>query len=88
MSEHGGSTLAADEAGRILDRLAGLEKVISPELVRQVLAQTGKVNGRACVLTHEVMVWIVLAMGLSATRTGYFLNSFPSGRPFARAAVT
>jgi hypothetical protein len=47
-----------------LDRLAGLEKVIAPELVRQVLQATARVNGRACELTHEVMVWVVLAMGL------------------------
>lgn len=61
---HGGSTLPADDEGRILDRLAGLEKVIPAELVRQVLQATGRVNGRACELTHEVMLWVVLAMGL------------------------
>lgn len=64
MLEQGRSTLAADDEGRILDRLAGLEKVISPELIRQVLMASGRVNGRACELTHEVMVWVVLAMGL------------------------
>jgi len=64
MSEQGRSTLATGEDGRILDRLAGLEKVISPELVRQVLQASGRVNGRACKLTHEVTIWIVLAMGL------------------------
>ena len=64
MREQGSSTLAAGEAGRILDRLAGLEKVIPPELMRQVLLAAGRVNGRACELTHEVMLWIVLAMGL------------------------
>jgi hypothetical protein len=56
--------LATEEEGRILDRLAGLEKVIAPEVVRQVLRATGRVNGRACELTHEVMMWVVLAMGL------------------------
>lgn len=64
MREQGCSTLAAGEDGRILDRLAGLEKVISPELIAQVLRETGRVNGRACVLTHEVTLWIVVAMGL------------------------
>lgn len=64
MSEQGRSTLPTGEDGRILDRLAGLEKVISPALVRQVLQATGRVNGRACELTHEVMLWVVLAMGL------------------------
>jgi transposase IS4-like protein/DDE family transposase len=64
MAEHGCSTLAGGEDGRILDRLAGLEKVIPPELVARVLQETGRVNGRACKLTHEVMLWVVLAMGL------------------------
>ncbi len=64
MGEQGRSTLVAGEDGRILDRLAGLEKVISPELIRQALQATQRVNGRACELTHEVMLWVVLAMGL------------------------
>jgi hypothetical protein len=64
MDEQGRSTLATNDDGRILDRLAGLEKVIAPELMRQVLEETGRVNGRACPLTHEVVMWVVLAMGL------------------------
>jgi hypothetical protein len=64
MREQGRSTLTAGEDGRILDRLAGLEKVISTGLMRQVLQATGRVNGRACILTHEVMLWVLLAMGL------------------------
>lgn len=64
MSEQGRSTLSVGGDGRILDRLAGLEKIIAPELMRQVLADTGRVNGRRCKLTHEVMLWVVLAMGL------------------------
>lgn len=64
MAEQGRSTLATGEDGRILDRLAGLEKVIPAELVRQVLQATERVNGRACELTQEVMLWVVLAMGL------------------------
>jgi len=64
MEEQGCSTLAAGVDGRILDRLTGLEKVIPPELIRQVLQATGRVNGRSCKLTHEVMLWVVLAMGL------------------------
>ena len=51
MGEQGSSTLAAGEEGRILDRLVGLEKVIPPELMRQVLLEAGRVNGRACPLT-------------------------------------
>lgn len=64
MSAQGTCLLPADEMGRVLDRLAGLEQVISPELVRQSLSATGRVNTRSCKLSHEVMMWVVLAMGL------------------------
>jgi hypothetical protein len=60
----GQSSLPADEMGRVLDRLAGLEQVIRPEAVRQALVATGRDNARSCPLTHEVMLWVVLAMGL------------------------
>jgi hypothetical protein len=60
----GHCTLPADDAGRVLDRLAGLEQVIRPEVVRQVLTATGRINSRSCWLTHEVVLWVVLAMGL------------------------
>jgi hypothetical protein len=58
------STLPADQAGRILDRLAGLEQVIRPEHIRDALQATGRVNTRRCKLTHEIMLWVVLAMGI------------------------
>ena len=54
----------ADDKGRILDRIVGLEKVISLELVERALAETGKQTKRTCKLTNEVMIWVVLAMGL------------------------
>ena len=60
----GRCALPADEAGRVLDRLAGLEKIIRPEDIQQALAATGRVNSRQCMLTHEIMLWVVLAMGL------------------------
>jgi hypothetical protein len=60
----GQCTLPPDESGRILDRLAGLEQIIAPAAVRQALAATGRVNPRRCKLTHEIVCWIVLAMGL------------------------
>jgi hypothetical protein len=60
----GHCTLPADDAGRILDRLAGLEQVIPAEAVRQALQATGRTNQRRCKLTHEVVCWVVLAMGL------------------------
>lgn len=64
MCVQGSSRLSPDESGRILDRLAGMEKIILPELVMQALANSEKVNTRECDLTHEVMLWVVLAMGL------------------------
>ena len=60
----GQCTLPADDAGRILDRLAGLEQVIRPEEMRQALRATGRVSTRKCVLSYEVILWVVLAMGL------------------------
>jgi hypothetical protein len=58
------TTLSADDSDQVLDRLTGLTQVISPELVRQVLLHSGKVNPRRCALTHEVTLWLVLAMGV------------------------
>ena len=55
---------AADDSGRMLDRLAGLEKVISTEAVRQSLTATGRVGQRSCKLTHEIILCAVLAMGI------------------------
>src|SRR5207249_2959033 len=56
--------LPADEEGRIMDRLAALEQVIAPEQVRQALHATGRRDSRSCVLTFEVVLWLVLALGL------------------------
>jgi hypothetical protein len=44
--------------------LAGLEQVIRPDDIRPALADTGRVDARRCVLTYEVTLWVVLAMGL------------------------
>src|SRR5258708_35935036 len=64
MRQQGCCTLPPDKSGCVLDRLAGLEKVIPLEMIRQALIATGRVNTRACKLTHEVMLGEVLAMGL------------------------
>jgi Insertion element 4 transposase N-terminal/Transposase DDE domain len=64
MSRQNNLIWTTDESGRVLDRLAGLEKFISPELIRQALARTGRTNRAGCRLSHEVMLWVVLAMGL------------------------
>jgi hypothetical protein len=58
------STLNADEAGRVLDKLFLLEKFIGGADVRQVLLDTGCLDQQRCRLTREVCFWIVLAMGL------------------------
>jgi hypothetical protein len=60
----GRCTLPADGAGRVFDRLAGLEKLIPTEAIRQALRVTGRINQRSCKLTHEVILRLVLAMGL------------------------
>jgi len=57
-------TLPPGVSGRICDRLVGLEQVIGSATLRQVLLETGRVNPRACKLTHEVMLWVILAMGM------------------------
>jgi hypothetical protein len=64
MIEQGRSTFVMDVSGRYLDRLAGLERVISPELIRQALSKTSRFNVRSCKLTHEIMLWVMVAMGL------------------------
>ena len=64
MNEQGCSSFSSKVNGRILDRIAGLEKIIAPELVMQSLDETGKQSSRSCRLTNEVMIWVVLAMGL------------------------
>jgi hypothetical protein len=74
---HGQCTLPPDASGRILDRLAGLEQVILPETIRQALAATGRTNQRRCKLTHEVVCWVVLAMGI--------LTEFPIRQVFKHA---
>jgi Insertion element 4 transposase N-terminal/Transposase DDE domain len=48
----------------ILDRLAGLSKVIPRSVMEQALIDSGRNQQRACKLCHRSMLWIVLAMGL------------------------
>jgi hypothetical protein len=60
----GGCSLPADQSGRVLDRLAGLEQIVRPEDIQKALDATGRANSRKCTLTHEVILWVVLAMGL------------------------
>ena len=61
---NGDCTLTPDDSGYVLDRLAGLEQVVSSEAIRQALVATGRVGQRSCKLTYEVTLRIVLAMGI------------------------
>jgi hypothetical protein len=60
MAQEGVCTLVSDESGDVLDRLAGLQKV----MIQQALKDTGRVQMRSCKLTLEIIMWIVLAMGI------------------------
>jgi hypothetical protein len=51
------------DAGVLLDRLEGLSKIIPPEIIEQALLESGR-GQKACRLSHRVMLWIVLAMGV------------------------
>lgn len=64
MTEECVCTLVPDESGVVLDRLAGLQKVISPAAIQQALSDSGRVPKRSCKLTFEITMWIVLAMGI------------------------
>ena len=64
MTRQGCSTFSTDESNRILDRLAGLEKIIAPDQIMQALVATGRVNRHRCKLSNDVMLWVVVAMGL------------------------
>jgi hypothetical protein len=63
MTRQGCCVGSTQDAG-ILDRLDGLRKVISPELMEQALLQTGRGKQKACRLSNRVMLWVVLAMGV------------------------
>ena len=55
---------ATVDTGCGLDRLAGLTHVISAATVREALRETERENPRACLLSHEVTTWVLLAMGV------------------------
>jgi Insertion element 4 transposase N-terminal/Transposase DDE domain len=64
MSRHGRCVDSTLDALTVVDRLAGLSKVISPAIMDQALLDTGRGGQRACRLSHRVMLWVVLAMGV------------------------
>jgi hypothetical protein len=64
MNEQGCSEFSSEVSERILDRIAGLEKIITPVLIDRALFQTDKQVKRECLLNNKVMLWVVVAMGL------------------------
>lgn len=64
MRLQGCGRLPMEGTGDTMDRLTGLYQVIRPEHVQKALEATGRFNPRECCLTHEVMMWVVLAMGI------------------------
>ena len=64
MTRQGCCQNSTPDALAVLDRLAGLSKVIPPAVIEQALLDTGRAEQRACRLSHRVMLWIVLAMGV------------------------
>ncbi len=64
MTRQGCWSVGAQDALEILDRLEGLSKIIPAAVMEQALLDTGRDKQRACRLSHGVMLWVVLAMGL------------------------
>jgi hypothetical protein len=64
MRQHGCCSEGESDSTLPLDRLAGLCKIISPEVIEQALSESGRTGQRTCTLSHRTMLWVVLAMGL------------------------
>lgn len=56
------------EQERVLDRLAGLENVVTEESMQRARERTDRVDKRQCRRTHAVTLWITLARGLLTDR--------------------
>lgn len=64
MRRQGCCTAPTPDVFSVVDRLAGLSKVIPMSVMEQALLDTGKAGQRACKLSHRVMLWVTLAMGV------------------------
>jgi hypothetical protein len=64
MLRQGSCVNPTPDALTIVDRLAGLSKIIAPAVMEQALLDTGRAEQRACPLSHRVMLWVVVAMGV------------------------
>lgn len=64
MRPQGCCPAATPDALSVVDRLAGLSKVIPTTILEQALLDAGLGGQRACKLSHRVTLWVVLAMGV------------------------
>jgi Insertion element 4 transposase N-terminal/Transposase DDE domain len=64
MTRQGRCSDSTPDVLAVLDRLAGLGQIIPPAVIEQALSDTGRCEQRACRLSHRVMLWVVLAMGV------------------------
>lgn len=64
MRQHGCCLVGDSDSTCPMDRLAGLCKVISPEVIEQALSDSVRTDQKTCTLSHRRMLWVVLAMGL------------------------
>jgi hypothetical protein len=64
MRQHGCCSEGESVTTFPMDRLAGLSKVIPPEVIEQALSDSGRTGQKSCTLSHQAMLWVVLAMGI------------------------
>jgi hypothetical protein len=64
MRQHGCCLEGESDSTLPLDRLVGLCKIISPDVIEQALSESGRTGQKTCTLSHRAMLWVVLAMGL------------------------
>jgi hypothetical protein len=64
MTRQGRCSDSTPDVLAVLDRLAGLGQIIPPAVIEQALSDTGRCEQRAYRLSHRVMLWVVLAMGV------------------------
>ena len=64
MRQYGRCSVGELDSTLPLDRLAGLCKVILPEVIEQALSDSGRTGQKTCTLSHRTTLWVVLAMGV------------------------
>jgi hypothetical protein len=64
MSRQGSCVEPPEGVEVILDRLSGLSQVIPQAVLDQALIDAGLGDQKLCPLSHRVMLWVILAMGV------------------------